>query len=112
MDQHTILTSEISQDPSTARLAKMSYEEFLESPDFDGLQAEWVNGEVTIMSPASTLHQRLVKFLSMLLQFHVEAQGSGEVFFAPMQVKLGPSLPGREPDIFYVSGDHMDRIKK
>jgi hypothetical protein len=45
---------------------RMTYDEFLEWADEDTL-AEWVDGEVIMSSPASLLHQELVKFLTRVL---------------------------------------------
>lgn len=90
---------------------KMTYEEFLQWADED-TSAEWVDGEVIRLSPASDRHQDLAGFLTALLRFFVEAQRSGVIRSAPFQMKLGPDLPGREPDIIFVSSEHLDRLKK
>lgn len=89
---------------------RMTYEEFLEWADED-TYAEWIDGEVIEMSPASDRHQELVGFLSALLQFFVQAQQSGVVRIAPFQMKTGKKLGGREPDIIFLSNDHLDRLK-
>ena len=48
---------------------RMTYEDFLEWGD--GIRAEWVDGEVIVMSPASNPHQSLMAFLgALLLRFH------------------------------------------
>ena len=47
---------------------KMTYEEFLAWADED-TWAEWVNGEVIILSPASKRHQDLVTFLAASAPF-------------------------------------------
>ena len=46
---------------------RMTYEEFLDWLDEDTF-AEWVDGEVVFMSPATFGHQDLVIFLSALLR--------------------------------------------
>lgn len=89
---------------------KMTYEEFLAQADED-VSAEWVDGEVIEMSPASDRHQEIVGFLSALFQFFVQAHESGIVRIAPFQMKTGKDLPGREPDIIFLSNDHLDRLK-
>jgi Uma2 family endonuclease len=90
--------------------AKMTYEEFLAWADED-TWAEWVNGEVIIMSPASKRHQDLVTVLAALLRFFVDAHQLGIVLTAPFQMKIGPDLPGREPDILFISREHFDRFR-
>ena len=89
---------------------KMTYEEFLAWADED-TWAEWVDGEVIVLTPASNRHQMLAGFLITLLQHFVEAHQLGTVLFAPFQMKLGPDLPGREPDILFIAREHLDRLK-
>ena len=91
-------------------IERISYEEFLEHADED-LRAEWVEGEVIPMSPASKQHQRLADFLTALLIHFTEAHDLGEVYSAPFQMKTGPDLPGREPDILFVARDHLERLQ-
>jgi Uma2 family endonuclease len=89
---------------------KMTYEEFLAWADED-TWAEWVNGEVIILSPASNKHQDLAGFLTALLRHFVETSQLGVVRFAPFQMKTGPDLPGREPDILFIAHEHLDRLR-
>jgi len=104
-----------SREPAVAATApekrKMTYEEFLAWADEDTL-AEWVDGEVIVASPASQRHQQIVKFLARLLDTYVSSRKLGELLFAPFQVKLGPDLPGREPDLLFVAREHADRLKE
>lgn len=88
---------------------RMSYEEFLS--EYEGEHAEWVDGEVQLMSPVSSEHQRLGGFLFTLLQFLVQEHGLGEVFYEKFQMKTGASLPGREPDIAVVLNENASRIR-
>jgi Uma2 family endonuclease len=109
------MAQEIRTDPpaADARAAppgKMTYEEFLAWADED-TWAEWVNGEVIILTPASNRHQLLVGFLMNLFQHFVEAHQLGLVLTAPFQMKIGPELPGREPDILFIARQHLDRLK-
>lgn len=87
----------------------MTYEEFLEWADEDTL-AEWVDGVVVMTSPASTRHQKIFKFLVRLLSTFTEIHALGEVMPAPFQMKLGRA--GREPDLLFVSKEHLGRLKK
>lgn len=89
---------------------KMTYEEFLEWVE-DGTRAEWVNGEVIILSPSSTLHQRLAAFLTPLLQLFAEVRHAGLVLPPPFQMKTGPELPGREPDIIFIARENLGRLQ-
>jgi Uma2 family endonuclease len=89
---------------------KMSYEDFLAWCDED-TWAEWVDGEIIMVTPASERHQDIVGFLVNLLRPYVESRNLGRVLIAPFQMKLGPDLPGREPDLLYVASAHPDRLK-
>ena len=108
------MSQEITNDETSIRHttpAKMTYEEFLAQADED-VPAEWVDGEVILMSPASQKRQRLVSFLTALLQHFVEASQSGVVLLAPFQMKLAERPSGREPDVLFVSSDRLDRLKE
>ncbi len=89
---------------------KISYEDFLAWCDED-TWAEWVDGEVIMVSPASRRHQDIVRFLVNLLSLHVESHDLGTILIAPFQMKLGEDMPGREPDLLYVASAHLDRLK-
>jgi Uma2 family endonuclease len=109
------MADEIKAEPfekptKTALSGKMTYEEFLAWADED-TWAEWVNGEVVILTPASNRHQDLATFLAALLRFFVEARQLGRVLSAPFQMKLGPDLPGREPDILFIAREHLSRLQ-
>lgn len=92
-----------SESPAvtSSPLPKMTYEEFLAW--YDGRHAEWVDGEVILMSPVSTQHQLLVGFLAALIQLWVEDQQLGQVLTAPFQMKLALRPSGREPDILFIA---------
>ncbi len=90
---------------------KLTYEEFLEWVDED-TWAEWIDGEVVMVSPASDRHQDVVAFLLALLRIVVEMWGLGVVRPAPFQMKIGKDLPGREPDLLFVAREHLDRLTK
>ncbi len=90
---------------------EMSYEAFLEWADED-IFAEWVDGRVIILSPPSTRHQLTAVFLNALLSYFIEARQLGVLLSAPYQMKLGPDLPGREPDLLFVANENVSRIQK
>ncbi len=88
----------------------MNYEEFLDWCDEDTL-AEWVEGEVIMASPASAAHQTLVGFLLKILDTYAEQRDLGQVITAPFQMKTGPALPGREPDLLFVARENLSRLE-
>lgn len=96
--------------PPAAPLPRMTYEEFLAWADED-IWAEWVDGEVMILTSASDWHQNVAGFLTALLRHFVEAHDAGVIRFAPFQMKSAPDLPGREPDILFIAREHLDRLQ-
>src|SRR5947207_11682422 len=102
---------QIAPRPAPAVPAGMSYDEFLKWLDED-TRAEWVDGEVILMSAASYRHQALVNFLANLLTLFVEAHDSGDVIPGPFQMKLPVRPSGREPDLLFVSKERQDLIRE
>jgi Uma2 family endonuclease len=93
------------------RPRKISYQEFLESCDEDTL-AEWVDGDVVMASPASRRHQTISDFVLTVLGVYVEQRDLGVVISAPFQMKTGPHLGGREPDVLFVARENLGRLKQ
>ncbi|MBX6376977.1 MAG: Uma2 family endonuclease [Clostridia bacterium] len=89
---------------------KLTYEEFLHWADED-LWVEWVDGEVEMVSPASQRHQEVAAFLTAVLRIYVRRKSLGAVLPAPFQVKLGPGLPGREPDLIFVAAGRLVQLR-
>jgi Uma2 family endonuclease len=89
---------------------KLTYEEFLAWADED-TWAEWVDGEVIVLSPASIPHQRLVRFLLSLLELFTRTFDLGEVLSAPTQMRLRRVRSGREPDLHFIAKAHLDRVQ-
>ncbi|MEW5930879.1 MAG: Uma2 family endonuclease [Gemmatimonadota bacterium] len=87
----------------------MSYEDFLKA--YDGVHAEWVGGKALVMSPASERHQKISVFLTTLLNLLAVRRGLGAVYSAPLQMRLSPDTPGREPDLLFVANEHRDRLR-
>src|SRR5437870_9999182 len=107
------MVQQLQERPDAGRTGspplKMTYEEFLQWADED-TWAEWVDGEVIILSPATDPHQALVGFLVSVMTFFVDFYELGVIRPAPFQMKTGPDLPGREPDIIFVAREHLDRL--
>lgn len=93
---------------SSDALPKITYEEFLER--YNGIRAEWVDGEVELMSPVSSAHQRIGNFLFRAVSEFVEAYDLGAVFQLEFQMKLAREKRGREPDLFFVPKAKLSQI--
>ncbi|MGI4788252.1 MAG: Uma2 family endonuclease [Janthinobacterium lividum] len=89
----------------------MTYEEFLDWADED-TYAEWVDGKVEIMSPASVAHQDVSDFLSAILRIYTEDHDAGRVLPAPFQMRLSNVKRGREPDLLFVLKDNVSRLQR
>lgn len=104
------IVQELDQTERTYELRiPMSYEEFLAKID-ESTHAEWVNGEAIIFMPPTPLHQHVVGFLYALLREFNKIFGLGEVFTAPIEMKVTPDGSGREPDVLFVATKNAHRI--
>ncbi len=91
--------------------APVSFEGFLDWCDEDTC-AEWVQGEVLVMSPASDRHQDICDFLTSVVRIFVEVKGLGWVRSAPFVMRLGEGVSGREPDLAFVASAHLGRLRE
>jgi Uma2 family endonuclease len=102
--------SAVTERSREAPLGEMSYEEFLRT-DWPRNDLEWVDGKVIPMSPVTNLHQEVLMFLLRVLTDFVEVHKAGTVFLDPFQMKTGPDLPGRAPDLFFVKKARLNHLK-
>ncbi len=89
---------------------KISYEDFLVR--YEGIRAEWVDGEVELKMSVSDIHQEISIFLLRLMTEFVEAFDLGRVFQLEFQMKLARERRGREPDLFFVQKSRLDRLQR
>jgi Uma2 family endonuclease len=89
----------------------MSFEDFHDWLDED-TRAEWVDGVIIEMSPANLGHQRILRFLVMLVGTYVERWHLGEILLPPMLMRLSTRPSGREPDLMFVATAHLDRLTR
>lgn len=89
-------------------LPTMTEAQFVRWCDED-TRAEWVNGEVIVMSPASLVHIRLTRFLLSLLEDYVAERDLGEVLGTEFSVRIN-SQRRRLPDLLFVAKDRTDRL--
>jgi len=91
---------------------RMSFEEFLAWCGED-TWAEWVDGEVIVLTPAERKHQEIKGFLYGLIREFLHYRVGGQVLDAPFLVRLPePLRRGREPDILYVSNESASLLKE
>lgn len=70
---------------------------------------EFDNGYLEVLPMPTPLHQRIVAVIYRLLHGWIALRGGGEVFFAPVPLRVGPGRY-REPDLIYVAAEHADWI--
>ena len=102
-------TATVTRPAPTDAPQRITYEDFLER--YNGVHAEWVEGEVQLMSPVSNVHQRIGNFLFRVISDFVETNDLGEVFQLEFQMKLARERRGREPDLFFVPKAKMVQLQ-
>ena len=103
----TLLKSPINE-PSPPR---MTEEEFLAWCDED-IRAEWVDGEVFVMSPVNLDHSRLFKFLLTLLDGFVQFRDLGEILGSEYLIRMPNKPRMRLPDILFVAKERLHLLKR
>jgi Uma2 family endonuclease len=89
----------------------MTEEEFVAWCDED-VRAEWVDGEVIVMSPANFIHGRLVLFLSRILADFVEFHKLGIVPGPDYFVRLPTLARRRIPDLMFIAQNRVQLISE
>ena len=87
-----------------------SYEEYLAWPGEETHIVEWKNGEIIEYIPPLDHHQDVTGFLYSLLAAFVRLLDIGVVRVAPLEVKLWPNGPSREPDVFFVAKERLSQL--
>jgi len=96
----------------TAPPKPVTFEEFLAWCDED-TWAEWVDGEVVVLTPASAGHQNVKGFLYALIREFLLRRPLGQVLIAPFVVRLPePLRRAREPDVLFVSRERLSFLKE
>jgi Uma2 family endonuclease len=89
---------------------KLSEEEFLAWCDED-VKAEWVDGQVIVMSPANLRHVELTVFLTALLKTWVDDRDLGKVLGPELTTRLSPRSR-RVPDLMFVAKDRLHNLRR
>ena len=88
---------------------RLSYEKFLEW-DGENQHVEWVDGKVVPMPPISGPHYDENMFLVRLFGEYLERKDLGVIRGDPFQMKTGPDLPGRAPDLIFIARRNLRRL--
>lgn len=88
---------------------KLSEDEFLAWCDPD-VKAEWGDGKVIVVPPATLGHSESTLFLVCTLGMFVERQELGEVLGWRLMVRLSPHCR-RVPDVVFIAEEHLPNIR-
>ena len=88
----------------------LTYDDLVQMPE-DGNRYEIIGGELVVSPAPIPLHQRVSKRAFLLLHGFVEAQGLGEVFFAPLDVQLGEH-DIVEPDLVFIARERLGIVER
>ena len=75
-------------------------------------RAEWVDGEVIIMSPVSLDHVRLTKWFVRVIDEYVEYHDLGEMFGPEYMVRFSQLKTRRVPDVLSIAKKRMHLLQK
>ncbi len=95
---------------STEVIPKLTFEEFRQLPN-DGKRYELVRGEVHVTPAPATRHQAVVQNLSVNLGSYVIKNRLGEVWTAPLDVRLGRET-ALQPDLIFISNARAGIIQE
>jgi Uma2 family endonuclease len=94
----------------TEVIPKLSFEEFRQLP-IDGKRYELVRGEVHVTPAPNTKHQFVVHNLDMSLGPYVQKNKLGEVWEAPLDVRLTEDT-ALQPDLVFISNARAGIIQE
>ena len=89
----------------------ITYEEYLANEE-ENHCTEWVNGKVLDISMVSEAHSDVSIFIMVLLRLWAEEHQAGVVRGDPFNMKTGPNLPGRSPDVLFLANAHRERLRR
>lgn len=88
----------------------VSEEEYFALTDED-TNAELIQGEMIMFSPANLRHEKIFRFLLTIMNLYVRRLDLGEVLGSRFPMRLAPgTLP--EPDLFFVAKGRLDRMRE
>jgi len=94
----------------TQVIPKLTYEEFRHLPD-DGRRYELIGGEVHLTPAPNTKHQFVVHNLDIALSLYVQKNKLGEVWEAPLDVRLTEDT-ALQPDLVFVASTRVEIVRE
>jgi Uma2 family endonuclease len=90
---------------------RMSEAEFVEWCD-DETWAEWVDGQVIVMSPVNYEHAKLTSFLIHLFRAFVDENDLGDIITEPFQIRFPKLRRRRSPDLIFISKNRIPELNE
>jgi Uma2 family endonuclease len=103
------MSAVITKDLDIALPLRFDTEEAFEAWCDEDIRAEYLNGEVIMHSPAGTVHEKSIHWLSALLEFFSDRDGLGELFGSNTQIRLFTGKR-RLADLAFVAKDRLDIV--
>jgi Uma2 family endonuclease len=94
----------------TEVIPKLTYEEFRQLPD-DGKRYELIGGEVHLTPAPHTKHQYVVHNVDIALSVYVQKSSLGEVWEAPLDVRLSEDT-ALQPDLVFVASKRLEIVRE
>ena len=94
----------------TEVIPKLTFEQFRQLPS-DGKRYELARGEVHVTPAPATRHQAVIQNLTVDLGSHVIKNHLGEVWTAPLDVRLGEDT-ALQPDLIFISNARAGIIQE
>ena len=87
----------------------VTYEDWLRTAP-ESRMSEWVKGKVIDFMLPSQRHQRILAWLTAILEFFTQDRQLGEIIAAPFEMRLEVVPSSREPDIIFVLSSNLERF--
>jgi Uma2 family endonuclease len=107
---HSVISRSEVSDQLVHPARRMTEQEFIDWVG-DGW-AEWVNGEVIMMSPVNFDHADVHGLLFAVFRSFADEHDLGKVVSEPFQIRFASEKSRRSPDIIFVSHRRMALMKK
>jgi Uma2 family endonuclease len=85
---------------------RMTEQEFVDWCD-DETWAEWIDGQVLVMSPVGYKHAKLTSFLIRLFGAFADEHDLGDVVSEPFQIRFARLRRRRSPDVMFISKNRL-----
>jgi Uma2 family endonuclease len=75
------------------------------------MRAEWVDGEVILMSPSNLIHVRLQTWFLSILSLFVEQKELGEILGPDFTIRFAKQRRRRVPDLLFLSTERASLLR-